>query len=1089
MRKVAYFCFCLFVSVSCFFAMSGLANALGEGGIGGGPGPGGGGSGGWCVGLGCFDCVTNGAHCPRWILMTREEYINILDEHDAGKERIYASEYYNVKNLRNICKHDKYVLVAGNQLLRDNGLTIWNYTSGGPFPYKYWHTYTSYTVKVNEDGFYDKEVKKFPKKVTINGVVTSEYLKPYGPWDNYPRYSMWDTTRGVLSWPTETKEKGYTYGSLLQYIMTSNHYYEQQLAVVCESMTKPTLSAYAIDVDGKSLEDGPIDSDQVNEEEPASVSMKDIDGYVFMGWRREKNSSSFVTRTDPNSDDYVSGEKNPKETFNVKSMTNDKSVYAVYDKSSFQGMIEAKSGVSSSTKVGYTKENKSAVHEIKDCSETDGCEVKFSYNLQRFGNFGVTAYEVKRYEAPSGIKTGTLKKAEESFSGNNPVEVYSETLTLYPGQTVCSSLVFGIDNTGTNKATLKICAMATGSAKAAISLAVRNTNVNKYNEYQKLVYAKPNDKLDYKSVYRASPQYAYAMIPIKLSINNGTEYNNPMSLITGTLFDNKNGCNSSDKKENCWNNAFSVTGDIFSEVYVYTKGDSSSKEKHKEPIVSNSYVGKTLKEQAKINGSDTGKTTPSQVDLKISDDKTGTLAKVYTEGLESEVVTVIVPYNFIALAEVTTDSDKVFTAGEKNQSVNYKLDITKKNNAETTNGADEAYATVARDVKSKVIFYTIDKEGLNGGEYESDSLCGYFRGATSCDDTRQDKEHGELSSSFETSFQFDVPDVPAGSKICIAAAIYPSSSGADTNIDKSGSKKWRISDSKCFIIGKKPTFQVWGGSFYGGGKIATASTTKDELAGGIEIPSGKVMVFGSWVEQTVVARGEIIELASGASSGLLNSPVKGGSPEVSKNYCRYRTVLSLANYSTDSGYCPNSQKAGNSGIAVDRVKLEDFVEVTEKTDTDVDIYGKIINKGETYIVNTSKDVKIHNDIKYAANSYSELDELPKAFIAASNIYIDCGVKQIDAFLIADNIIKTCGKDQNDINDKDHSNQLVVNGAISAGNLKLDRTFGAATGSYSSIPAEIVNYDASIILWMRNSVDTEEYNKMHQVYQHELAPRY
>ena len=805
----------------------------------------------------------------------------------------------------------------------------------------------------------------------------------------------------------------------------------------------------------------------------ASVTMDQIPGYRKVKWGDKK-------------DDTKTWVDNTSMTYTEPKLYQNKTVYAIYKEATYEGQVIAKSK-SGTESLGYTKESGSKVHEVKNCSSTDGCEVTFTHNLRSAGEVGGLDWEIVKSSTYSGGHTGSVS-GTENFT-NNPATVLNETVVLYPGEMVCETLKFEISSVGSEKTELKICAMATGSAKAAVSLAVRNTNVNKYNEYQKLVYAKPNDKLDYKSVYRASPQYAYAMIPIKLSINNGTEYNNPMSLITGALFNNKNGCNSSDKKENCWNNAFSVTGDIFSEVYVYTKGDSSSKEKHKEPIVSNSYVGKTLKEQAKINGSDTGKTTPSQVDLKISDDKTGTLAKVYTEGLESEEVTVIVPYNFIALAEVTTDSDKVFTAGEKNQSVNYKLDITKKNNAETTNGADEAYATVARDVKSKVIFYTINNEGLNGGEYESDSLCGYFRGATSCDDTRQDKEHGELSSSFETSFQFDVPDVPAGSKICIAAAIYPSSSGADTNIDKSGSKKWRISDSKCFIIGKKPTFQVWGGSFYGGGKIETASTTKDELAGGIEIPGGKVMVFGSWVEQTVVARGEIIELASGASSGLLNSPVKGGSPEVSKNYCRYRTVLSLANYSTDSGYCPNSQKAGNSGIAVDRMKLEDFVEMTEKTDTDVDIYGKIINKGETYIVNTSKDVKIHNDIKYAANSYSELDELPKAFIAASNIYIDCGVKQIDAFLIADNIIKTCGKDQNDINDKDHSNQLVVNGAISAGNLKLDRTFGAATGSYSSIPAEIVNYDASIILWTRNSVDTEEYNKMHQVYQHELAPRY
>ena len=58
------------------------------------------------------------------------------------------------------------------------------------------------------------------------------------------------------------------------------------------------------------------------------------------------------------------------------------------------------------------------------------------------------------------------------------------------------------------------------------------------------------------------------------------------------------------------------------------------------------------------------------------------------------------------------------------------------------------------------------------------------------------------------------------------------------------------------------------------------------------------------------------------------------------------------------------------------------------------------------------------------------------------------------------------------------------------NLLLNRTYGAATGINSKIPAETVNYDVSTILWGRAKVDpNNKHRNLTAVYTHELAPRY
>ena len=61
---------------------------------------------------------------------------------------------------------------------------------------------------------------------------------------------------------------------------------------------------------------------------------------------------------------------------------------------------------------------------------------------------------------------------------------------------------------------------------------------------------------------------------------------------------------------------------------------------------------------------------------------------------------------------------------------------------------------------------------------------------------------------------------------------------------------------------------------------------------------------------------------------------------------------------------------------------------------------------------------------------------------------------------------------------------------STNKLFFNRTYGAATGVNSKVPAEIVNYDTSTILWGRAKSDpNNEHKNLTAVYTHEIAPRY
>ena len=264
------------------------------------------------------------------------------------------------------------------------------------------------------------------------------------------------------------------------------------------------------------------------------------------------------------------------------------------------------------------------------------------------------------------------------------------------------------------------------------------------------------------------------------------------------------------------------------------------------------------------------------------------------------------------------------------------------------------------------------------------------------------------------------------------------------------------------------------------------------------------MVFSSWVEQTVVANGRVTELASGAATGTWSDAsehnlVGGGSYEnPSSDFCKYRVPLSIANYADSAGFCHGSGNhvTGEAGIAHTRVSAKDFLtgeELENVKNEDISInVPVVINKNETYIQYTLANVYINSDIVYGAEQYEELSEIPKAVIAANNIIISCDVNRVDAILVAKNKVTSCddytGKDGM-ANQPERARQLTINGLVSTGELELGRTYGMSNGIASRIPAEIVNYDVSVLLWINGRNTTDDYDKVYQAYLNELAPRY
>jgi hypothetical protein len=307
-------------------------------------------------------------------------------------------------------------------------------------------------------------------------------------------------------------------------------------------------------------------------------------------------------------------------------------------------------------------------------------------------------------------------------------------------------------------------------------------------------------------------------------------------------------------------------------------------------------------------------------------------------------------------------------------------------------------------------------------------------------------------------------------------------------------------------------------------------------------------VFGSWNELGVIANGEITGFASGASLGYLNNgngitwpnpsddnginkpegaERPGGYYNSSSNstnvFCAL-SPLTIANQGCNSNKAGNvSTNTATKGISRDRDAVknlatalgiaQDPIQISgtineidnSKTNNYYEANGSLTIGGvnvpnRTILIHGKQDITISNDIRYAdSGGYTNLLQTPKLIIYSdAEIIINCNVKRIDAVLMA-KTVSTCPS--TNYSSEDNSNQLFIYGAVIANKLIANRTYGAATGNNSIVPAEIIDFDPTLYLWSgaHNGTDAPEGQEDNNdkdksldvdiVYTRELVPRY
>ena len=775
------------------------------------------------------------------------------------------------------------------------------------------------------------------------------------------------------------------------------------------------------------------------------------------------------------------------------------------------------------------------------------------YTVSRSSNLFETT---KGISNSTNVKTGNSGNANGERVVRDPG---SGSYTLYPGMVVCESLAFKVYSTDANKTTITLCAAAAGNAQppdpgdgdtkdpsgdtSLYNIKVKNTVVTKYNRWQKRVYAKPTDTLTYMASYYPWLQYTYALIPGAIKFNSAisTYPTNGSANTNRRLGKDVSGVRSMFNEYGrgiglgTWKNAINVydNGNFatsFNKSYTnYSLGEIITANKpHTEPndhTVSFEEVGKSLDEIVTTNSNASTNSTPTQVNFSLSGSRN--VANV-TTGKNPKTASAIVPYNYETDTEITTEDDTILYAGEVFP-VDYSYIINPRKNPETMNDGDRDYATTVGNPTWRLAMRV---ENGGGPWYTATYNTEISKNKKMFSITDEEQMHNGHTVSLNTGVV--IPDVPAGTRVCFRSIITPSTSGGYTSTDPNGDGKEKTSPEKCFTVAKRPSIQIWGGNVYTQNPIVTGSSPKSHIDGFNEfgIENLKVeRVFGSWGELGVIAGNVVSGFGSGASTGFASNsggilspsqtgnespaPDPGGSDRT--NFC-LRSQLTFANQCNDNkvGGVGNTTASGNAqndkSKVIEKIAAGDHTELASNTITVNDglaeyTYGEndltIQCSGDCNVgsgikmVRSDKDITINSNIIYTGK-YTELSKIPKVVIYANKVNISCGVTHIDALIIADRTVDTCPDSAgNKINERKNSNQLVVNGAIIASKLAAHRTYGAATGSNSVVPAEIINFDPSLYMWGGddnnegdgdgNDSETGA-NSLNVTYIRELAPR-
>lgn len=730
----------------------------------------------------------------------------------------------------------------------------------------------------------------------------------------------------------------------------------------------------------------------------------------------------------------------------------------------FAGEASASSGGASMT-TGFVSEDSTANDLNVDCSSGE-CTVDFVLSLKSLVGNGNTSYEIYR--------GSTKKKNGTSTPGTSGSDVEEFTETMHPGDRICYSIKFNVSAASGAKATAKACAVATANVSSSLDIKVRDqsSSVGYRTWRSDFVYAKPDDAVDLVGIYDPVAQAAYGWKTASTKvIGESTLYANGGKTI-GKTFD----VNRAIK----WDNAFTIyINDSFHENVVGEVGSNASYSNEDSPYtytVSAGDVGKRLSAKSRTNYDMNSRRRVTPAAVSVTNVSGSSVAEVDINAKSSGEVYTYVPYNFNNNVDIITDDAEIHAGGGKE--IEYNLHVGEKQNNET-NGV---YATKVKNASWKVSVKYGSSEYIEVAAGNGDLEPG------------DNNKYGNVS----------LPgNLAAGTNVCVRVDLSPANSGGDKNLEPSAFSGVATAE-KCFTVAKKPSFQVWGGSVYSSGSINLGDYVIKK-----DWPSySDNYMFGSWTELGLLANGSVKGFASGAGLGytkdvngnIFPSPYgdnSGAGSASSPGGAVAGSDLCIINTLSFSNSDCHSGSIGNAGITVDdnRGKLVNELESLEDEEVMADglnyncdsgcvLYGGTLMSGVKVIIERDNDLRVSGNIEYGTFSG---DNLPKLFIYAKNINIDCGVSRVDAVLIADEYVNTCVSD--DYNSAINSTQLKINGSVIANKLILNRTYGAGAGDYSIVPAEIINYDPTLYVWGRGRSEKINEGRYISEFMREMSPRY
>ena len=294
---------------------------------------------------------------------------------------------------------------------------------------------------------------------------------------------------------------------------------------------------------------------------------------------------------------------------------------------------------------------------------------------------------------------------------------------------------------------------------------------------------------------------------------------------------------------------------------------------------------------------------------------------------------------------------------------------------------------------------------------------------------------------------YDVQPSDFGKKLCRVTVATPS-----THLGGTLTKPATSPPGACVVIAKLPKTQLLGGDLIVAGNVDASTTYLSNTT------------YGSWAEYAVLSSGTVKGYASGAAykegySGSVAASGFCGVSLLSLNNLNGNPLVNSVNKRV-TGSCNGSMgdypvSAGMlasvlSSFSVSAAPYGSLADASQRRvesfeGTSLTINGGTIGKGDWLVIN-AKDatVTITGNINYFDGELNNINDIPQLVILAKNINIAGGVTNVDAWLMASGDINTCSDVSTTapLSANVCSQQLKVNGPVSAGNLYLRRTYGA-----------------------------------------------